>query len=46
MEEEKKLSTWRTWGGIVLRFLWYLLLIILIFALWQGPDQGFRYLGL
>jgi hypothetical protein len=46
MDEEQKVSTWRTWAGIGLRFLWYLLLITLIFALWRGPEQGFRYLGL
>ena len=36
----------RTWFGLTIRLLWYLFLIGLIAVLFQGPEKGFRYLGL
>jgi len=34
------------WARMLLRSLWYLLLLLLIIILFQGPEKGFRYLGL
>ena len=34
------------WPKIILRYLWYLFLLVMIIILFQGPEQGFRYLGL
>ena len=34
------------WLKITARFLWYLFLLVMIFILFQGPEKGFRYLGL
>ena len=34
------------WPKIILRYLWYLFLLVMIIILFQGPEKGFRYLGL
>ena len=34
------------WPKIILRYLWYLFLLEMIIILFQGPEKGFRYLGL